>query len=115
MKRWCSRRYRWRKSRSKVDHWIFGQKSVGSVHARLHWCAGAGWTSDGGLDGELTLGLGAGALVATASTAGEGRFAALVTSLRFDPVWLATRLILPFVWPWPFFSLELVGFDSGSS
>lgn len=67
------------------------------------------------MEGKLTLGLGAGALVAMGSTAGEGRFAALVTSLRFEPVWLATRLILPFVWPWPFLSLELVGFDSGSS
>lgn len=64
--------------------------------------------------GKLTVGFDAGALLAASAT-GSGRLAALVTSLRLEPVELATRLIFPFVWPWPFFSLELVVFGSGSS
>lgn len=42
-------------------------------------------------------------------------FAAFVTSFKFDPLELATRRILPLVWPWPFFSLGLVDFGSESS
>lgn len=64
------------------------------------------------LQSRLTVGSGAGALVA-GSAGGSGRFAAFVTSLRLDPVELAMRLIFPFAWP--FFSLELPVFDSGSS
>lgn len=71
-----------------------------------------------GAQGRLTVGFGAGALLA-GSGGGSGRLAALVTSLRFDPVELATRLILPLAWPWPwpwpFFSLGLVALGSESS
>lgn len=49
------------------------------------------------------------------SATSVGKVAAFCTSLRFEPVWLATRLILPFVWPWPFFLSAVVGFASAAS
>lgn len=64
---------------------------------------------------ELTVGLVAGAEV-DGSTEGDGMFAAFCTSLRFEPFWLATRFIFPFVRPWPFFFSAAAGFvDSVSS